>query len=225
MFKKYLFLSSTLLAVSTAFAAPTTQEITTRVGRGADASIQGGDNADKNFGPNYLWVKNGSSINFARKMYMRFDLTTASAPLSNLESATLRLSDGGAKRCLARRQEWLYRVWGLPDADAGENWDEKTITWNNAPLNDVESGKSLKAEAIPLGTLTVKGTGKEGDIVSFSSPELTKWLQSDTNKLATLIFTRDETEIGQTDNVLHVFWPKEQSKQPRPTLALSFKTP
>ena len=208
-----------------AFAAPTTQEITTRNGRGADASVQGGDSATKNFGTNYLWAKNGISINFARKMYLRFDLMGAQKPLAELDKATLRLTLGAPNGASPDDKEWVFRVWGLPDGDAGETWDEKTLTWENAPQNDAKSGKDLQTGAVALGTFSIAGTGKLGDLVSFSSPELAKWLQSDSDKLATLIITRDLPEIGSADNVSHTFLPKEQSKQPVPTLALEFGTP
>ena len=223
MFKTLSLFAVTLTAISVALAAPTTQEITTKIGRGADASVQGGDSATKNFGTNYLWAKNGVSINFARKMYLRFDLTSAQKPLTELEKATLRLTLGAPNGASPDDKEWVFRVWGVPDGDAGEAWDEKTLNWDNAPLNAATSGKDLKETAVALGTFSILGTGKLGDVVTFSSPELATWLQNDRDKMATLVITRDLAEVGAADNVSHTFLPKEQSKQPIPTLALNFK--
>ena len=75
-----------------------------------------------------------------------------------------------------------------------------------------------------LGTFSILGTGKLGDVVTFSSPELATWLQGDTDKMATLIITRDLAEVGTADNVSHVlFCPKNNRKQPIADVGFEFQ--
>src|SRR5687768_6630514 len=76
--------------VAIAHAAPT--NITTRDGRGADATVQGGEFATRNIGTHPLWVKNSRLSNFVRNFYLRFDLAKATTPLANLEKAEIQLT-------------------------------------------------------------------------------------------------------------------------------------
>jgi hypothetical protein len=213
-----------VLLVRSALADETS--ITTRQGRGADAPVQSGTSKDKNFGATpQLMVKKGIAPDYNRKTYLRFDVGTQTAAS---KSASLTLCVGQAYAVSPSDKVWTFNVYGLHDgavpqaAILGEDWDEKAITWENAPANDTTSPNGTTADATLLGTFTIIGKGNPGDSVSLSSPELTKFVQSDTNGLVTFILTRAEadTKVG-LDDVVHVFASKEQRTYAPPSLVLT----
>lgn len=98
-----------------------------------DAYIRGGTHADTPFGTtSNLLLKGDPDLEFARKTYLVFDLSTAPADFS---TATLVLT---LERHVDRRPADLS---GVMDND---DWDpnalaEDAITWTNAPRNDASS--------------------------------------------------------------------------------------
>jgi hypothetical protein len=101
----------------------------------ADAYVRGGvENADTPYGNRAnLLLKGDPGLNFARKTYLVFDIS--SAP-EGFETATLVLT---LDRHVDRQPADLS---GIIDND---DWDpadpaENAITWNNAPRNDLSSG-------------------------------------------------------------------------------------
>jgi lysophospholipase L1-like esterase len=209
-------------ALMTAQAAPTI--ITTGQGRGADLNIRGGDvHHGNNFGDhNVIRVRNTADLGNARKTYLRFDLATLPSPAQKATGAALALQIAPAEGHSPPDKIWTFNVSGLKDGIPGENWSERTVSWDNAPANDTVSPLDLTDDAAPLGTFTITGTGIAGKSVSFSSPQLLKFLQGDTNGKVTLIITRQEAGEGPDNDVMHIFASKENANYAPPSLAVAF---
>ena len=170
--------------------AATTSTITTNDGNGADSFVRKGQ-ATTNFGNDVdILTKNAGSQSTTRKGYLRFDLSTVGTDIADafLElDVSLNNAGGGSTSPV----EQMVNVFGLVDGDAGENWGEGTINWNNAPANNT-GNNGLLGNAVPLGQFTVRDIAAPGGIL-FSSPELIDFLKQDTNDMATLIFTRQSS--------------------------------
>lgn len=88
-----------------------------------DAYVRGGESADTNFGSDInLDVKQGGNVDFFRKAFLTFDVSQ----FEGASSATLKLYTTTSKAAPVT----LY--------EADNNWDESTITWNNAPVLGTE---------------------------------------------------------------------------------------
>jgi hypothetical protein len=198
--------------------------ITTAQGKGADTSVRGGDElSSRSFGNlDILRVRNSANLVSARKAYLRFDLSTVPTSVKSATGASVGLTIAPAEGHSPADKAWTFQVYGLKDAAKNEDWPEKTTNWNNAPANDIQSPSALTEDALPLGTFTVTGKGEQGKTVTFSSPELLRFLQNDSNGMATLLITRSEAGDAKTDDVVHIFASKENEKLAAPTLRLTF---
>ncbi len=188
--------------------------ITTADGNGADAFVRAGAFADANFGAETeLLVKHDVSLNdFTRKTYLRFDLSQLSG--ADPQDARLKLTVANPD-CDAV----TFNLFGLNDGDAGENWNEATLSWNNAPGNDSASQSGMNGSATLLGTFTVDAAHL-GEVVSLASAGLVTFLQADTDGRATLMLTRQgpptASNTGSQD-----FAAKEHSTLDAPLLDLT----
>lgn len=210
----------TTLAVAEAASKP---EHATTLTAQADTSVRGGEMSPRNFGNlDILRVRNSVNLINARKCYIRFDLSSLPSPVKQAKSATLALTTGNSEGASPSDKTWTFRVYGLANANPGENWPENATNWDNAPANEVAKTTALTKDAVPLGTFTLDGKGEAGKPVTFSSPELLTWLQSDSDGKATLIITRDEPGDTPSDNVVHIFASKENSKLAGPQLTIGY---
>jgi hypothetical protein len=203
--KKHFLLGAAALlcAIATSQAAPTS--LSTSQGRGADTSVRGGSWSARAWGAEpILRVSNGSELEHTRKAYLRFDLSTLPSKIKDAKSATLTLTSGPAVGTSPADKTWTFQIFGLKDGAKGEDWSEGAVTWDNAPANDIKSPSALTEDAVALGTFTITGAGEAGKTASFSSPELLKFLQSDSDGLATLIIKRQEEGA-----IVHIFASKE----------------
>ncbi len=186
--------------------------ITTADGNGADAVIRNGSFANTNYGAEaHLWAKNDRFTEFNRKFYLRFDLSSFDDVIDTAV-LTLTASSSGALT------PYELRVYGLKDGHAGENWAESSITFNNAPGNN-SSLDSASSSAVLLGTMAFPLVSA-GTPLSFSSPALVSFLNSDTNNLVTLIFTSTLTDANPQS-----FASKEHDSYLPPTLTLNSSQP
>jgi hypothetical protein len=189
--------------------------VSTDFGRGADTFI-----FERDFNSNYgfwseLVVKNDdftASNVHNRKPYVRFDLSSANDLLiqnARLSLTFLRTGESGPK------PTFTYSVYGLNDNLPGENWDESTITWNNAPGNGRDSTINPNQTTF-LGTFSLNpSTTPQGTIINFSDSRLISFLQNDTNDLVTFIIRRNQVNsTGET------FASKENSEFEPPKLRL-----
>lgn len=187
--------------------------IPTSLGNGADAYIQSNPvNSNDNFGTaEEFFIKNDLGTGFLnRKGYLRFDLSS----LPNAaRSATVGLTfTFNSSSSFATN---TYNVFGLIDGNA-ENWDERTITWNNAPAND-GSPAGVNAGASLLNTFQFDNSAlSPGDTVSFSFDELADFINADTDSQITLIISRQERSFGNEG-----FATQENLMFDTPTLTVS----
>ena len=211
-----------LSACVPAQAAPTF--ISSAQGRGADLNIRGGNVfGSGNFGDHpVLRVRNTGNVSDARKSYVRFDLASLPKPAKTATSATLGLQLAPSEGNSPADRVWTFNVYGLKDGNAGENWSEKTANWNNAPANLATSPLGLTPDATLLGTFTITGKGTPGQVVQLSSPELLKFLQSDTNGEVTFILARREAGEGANEDVMHIFASKEYATTAPPVLSVAY---
>ena len=187
--------------------------------RTADAFITsslGGNNAaNTNYGAEeVLAIKHDTWLpGNNRKAYLRFDLGGAVRPFTE---ATLRLTYAGTNRDPPANPS-TYSVYGLVDGHPGEEWDERTITWNNAPGNNGSSaGDLLPGDVAFLGSFTLNVAEiSPGALVQFSSPGLLEFIRRDTNGVVTLILTRAERNFS-----IEYFASRESASFPAPALEL-----
>jgi len=220
---KLLFWGSLLvtgcLGARSAYGVP----VTTAYGNGADTYVRSSyynSASNNNYGSaGAVGVKHDRVMpGNNRKGYLRFDLSSVSSPVVD---ASLGLCYAGKSNDPAANPS-TYNVYGLNDGHAGENWAESTITWNNAPGNSTGSaGGLLSAETALLGSFSLNVYAMSvGDLVSFSSPDLVSFLQSDTNNLATLIITR-----AQRNTCIEYFASKENATLAAPVLNINCDGP
>ena len=222
--KKRLLIAASCVAVSaiglfsTVYAS--TISLTTADGNGADAYIQstlfGNNAANQNFGSSSLVaIKHDTAIpGNNRKGYLRFDLGPISGPISDAE---LLLTYVGTNPDRAANPSF-YNVFGLVDGHSEENWNENTITWNNAPGNNTASAGGVSAaETTLLGSFSLDVPGAIlGDQVLFSSSFLVTFLLADTDGLATILLTRQQQNFS-----IESFASKENADWSAPTLNLT----
>lgn len=121
--KIFLLLSISLIILNTSgfIAVAQTQTFTTT----EDAFVRGGTFSGENYHnhPDGLFVKQGSVSNFFRKAFVKFDISEYN--LEQVGTAKLRLF------CyrLEKPQEQSF----LNAYEITNDWDETTITWDNAP--------------------------------------------------------------------------------------------
>ena len=188
------------------------QSISTEVGNGADTWILERD-PNTNYGSeNRLVIKNDFSFsNLNRKPYIRFDLGSVDKTRIEAANFVLNFIDTSAPPT----PTFTYSVYGLNDGTLGEDWDEATITWNNAPGNGANSTLEPNQTTL-LGTFSFNpSTTPSGTPLTFSDSRLTNFLKSDTNDLATLIILRN-----QSDESGERFSSKENTLFEPPTLQL-----
>ena len=187
---------------------------TTADGNGADARIHKGA-PDTTYGTDgYCAAVEGSSS--GRKGYMRFDLGAVSGVVTsamvnlwlNLENFTV--------------QNYTVNVYGLNNGDAGENWGETTITWNNAPQNDTTDSNALLGNTTYLGSFSVTNNTPVGSKLSFSSAALASFIKTDTDGNATLILTHAN---GAESDKGVFFATKEFGTYPGPVLLIETRAP
>ncbi len=196
-----------LFTLATGVARAQTHTVTTADGQGADAMVRQFDSTNDDL----------TTTNFGTdgRLFARTSVTATSSNVGAFEAIFLRfdLSDylgqtfGGSTTLGVTK--WRdndsgknVNVYGLTDG-AADGWIEGNggtdnnpageLTYANAPGiatdsifgdNDVDTGV-----APLLGSFQL--TGNQGQSVNFSSPQLTNFLNSDTNGLATFILARD----------------------------------
>jgi len=190
-------------------------QISTAIGQGKDAYIR--PPIPMRDGPDaMLLVKNTVQPNYNRKAYLGFDLSS----LSGLEVVE-------AKLCLAFAPTGLGFASEVPDAtfsvygirnEALDDWDERSIRWENAPANRLGGAELAPDQVVLLGRFEIaqgvlKGTRE------ISGAALVDFLNHDTNGLASLVLVRETQGSGRSD-LVHGFAGKRHRDLPPPTLKL-----
>ncbi|MBX3433360.1 MAG: DNRLRE domain-containing protein [Pirellulales bacterium] len=174
--------------------------ISTAIGAGADAQIgensgiAGGNGSGAQL--NARWTGSGGASN--ELVLLRFDLDQIRP--GTVTSSALELT---AFRNMASH---TLRVYGLKHEVLGQDWDESTVTFADAPgvTFDGNSGtRSLNtAEVLLLGQMSTAGA-LEGDTISFANPDLAVFLNTlayreDGTRTVTLLLERQDNSSTQT---------------------------
>lgn len=186
--------------------------ITTADGSGADARVRL-SLPNSNYGASeFVAIQNGD-LTHARKTYLRFDLSSLGG--IDVSAAELQLTPNTP---LSVGAGVTFNLFGLSDLDAGESWNEATITWNNAPANDTLSNTAVTSGATSLGLFSFTSDFQEGVPIGFSSTSIRDFLNADTNNLVTFILTGPQT----AGSLNYTFGSKENTDEyPIPTLQVS----
>ena len=152
------------------------------------------DNSNNGSSPK-VFVKNdmGNTVN---KAYGKFDLSTVttdrtSATFEITQALTYGVPEG-------QPAVWVTEVYALDDNATGQDWNESTITYNNAPanINSAGVGAFPETEFFDLNQSSVVGSyifdvngGVVGTVYSFSSAALLAAVNNDTDNLLTLMLT------------------------------------
>jgi hypothetical protein len=151
----------------------------------ADRFVQGGKHADQvpTDGPDVLLLKQlGANNAVARKVWIRFDLSGQSVNLHRPAKLTLHTAKD------IKPESWDVQLHGLKSgfkpAKGIESidWREETLTWNNAPGNDIGAPVKMNSAAalIASGKIRVDPeTEPAGSYFTFTIPALKPFMQKD----------------------------------------------
>jgi ferric-dicitrate binding protein FerR (iron transport regulator) len=195
-----------------------TVHISTALGRGKDAYIQP-IYPSEHSSDILLLVKNSvtKSSGYYRKAYLGLDLTSIAG--MKVVDAQLNLTFAPTGMGFASEvPDATFIVYGLTD-ETLDDWDERTIRWNNAPANrpggaDVDPDKVVRLGTFEMAQGMVQGTR------GIAGQALADFLNRDTNGMATLIVVRETPGSGRTD-LVHGFANKNHPSLPPPTLKLT----
>ena len=157
---------------------------------GADSYVRRGT-ATTNYGTaTGVLAKNSGTGGTTRKSYVRFDLSGGTGVFTDA-TLDLDVATNNSAGVDIPVPVQVVNVYGLKDGNAGENWSEAGINWNNAPAN-VTGNNRMGPGAAYLGQFTVDTT--VGSTVSFGTPSLASYLNGDTDGQATIMLTRENTQ-------------------------------
>lgn len=216
--KGSVFALGVLLVSSTVNAAT----ITTAIGQGADVYVRSGSSANDNFNSDARLIfkdAGGSPSDFSRKSYLKFDLssTASGGSVPEFADASLEITVNGFGETWPNPNiDHVVSIYGLNDFAVGNDWDENSITWNNAPANDPNSGADFLADMNYLGDLIIPTTINLGDTLSFSNVGLIGFLNSDTDGKVTFAIVDAITAVSGV-----TFVTKEDGTFAAPTLQLT----
>jgi len=199
------------------------QTISTNYGHGRDAFIQS-TKLPKNYGTEpFMRVKNTTlQEDLMRKGYAAFDLSKFD--LAKIDEAEFSLSVEPSDLGFATLvPDSVFHVYGLTD-EAGDAWQEKEITWQNAPAMNADAKQRHlpdPAKVVPLGSFTVaQGTSRATCSVKGSA--LVDFLRSDTNGIATIIICRETDETAK-NGLVHAFATRENRGNTPPLLRVKLR--
>ncbi len=196
-------------------------------GNGADANLRGWSNFLKNYGGTDSFGPRHYN-QFPAKSIFRIDVSA----FQNTKNETSRLQLEIATTNTGLIEDWTYNVFGLNDGDSGENWKEGNlmgtesmageVNYDNAPgfsdpfggtydPTDLTSGGVDHTRARFLGTINTRKRIREK--ISFSSDELTEFINEDTTGAVTFLITRATFALNTI-----VFASKEHETFSSPTL-------
>jgi ferric-dicitrate binding protein FerR (iron transport regulator) len=195
-----------------------TVHISTALGRGRDAYVQPLF-PSPNSSDILLLVKNTlpAKSDYNRKAYIGLDL----APLAGMKILDAQLSFTFTPTGMGFASEVpdaTFAVYGLTD-ETLDDWDEKTLRWNNAPANRPGGAELDPTKVVKLGTFEIVQGALQGTR-SIAGPALVEFLARDTNGLATFILVRETKGNGRAD-LVHGFAGKNHPYLPPPTLKLT----
>jgi hypothetical protein len=190
--------------------------LTTAMGAGKDAYVQR-LYPSEHFSDILLLIKNATNEDYARKVYLAFDLTSTKG--KKILDAQLSVTFAPTGMGFASEVgDCTFVVYGLTD-EALDGWNERTVRWKDAPANVPGGSKVDPKKVVRLGTFNM-ARGVQQGVRGIATPELAEFLSKDTNGLATLIVVRDTLGSGRYD-LVHGFAGKNHPTLPPPTLKLT----
>lgn len=187
--------------------------ITTADGEGKAAYVWS-PGTHYHFGEGLLLVKHCDPLAFRRKAWLGFDLGKLKG--RKVQEATLTLmfaATGWGYASLVPEAE--FTVFGVKE-DGLDGWREETLTWANAPANDVEGGGVDLSKAVKLGSFRLPEGVLEG-AMALSGTALRDFLNADGNGFATLVVVRNTSE-PRGGGVVHGFAGNDHPVLRPPTL-------
>ncbi len=190
----------------------------------ADTYVRGGSFADSSFGmSSSLLIKGIMSLDFARKAYLVFDVSTLPASFA---SATLQLTLN-RNTGLNPREVTLYGIIDNDDWDLS-NLAEGSITWNNAPRNVTTSGIAFEEQGTTaadgvrvLAMSKLDNTDPSGTTYGFDITDFVRWAlgknldfsdlaaEGDTDGRITLLLAHSAEITGDNGPT---FWSREAAE-------------
>lgn len=188
-------------------------KITTADGRGMDQAIDF-DKGTKNRHIYYLTVKNTES-SLRRKSYIKFDLAKLGTAHVKSVKFKVRAVPAGYGSASLIPEISRFSVYGITD-ESLDNWDEKTINWENAPVN-VKKGNELDFTKVEkLGQFELKRSVQD-KVIIIETEALQNFINSDSNGVVTLVLVRETGEFHNS-GMVHAFASKEHPIDAPPTL-------
>lgn len=154
-----------------------------------------------------------------RKAWLAFDLAGTQGREIQEAGLTLTFEPTGWGYA-SHLPDAVFAVYGVTD-ESLDAWDETGLNWENAPANDAQGGAVVPEKAVKLGSFTMPQGVLEGAF-TIDTPELASFLQSDGNRLATLVIVRETTET-KSGSVVHGFAGNRHPTLRPPTLRLTLK--
>lgn len=190
--------------------------ITTNLGQGKDTYVRQG-NGGGPFGrsPLVMVKRSADRKTNQRKIYLGFDMRRLKgAKIQEAELALAIRSSGLGYASVV--PDSVFTVYGLVDESLDE-WDETSLTWENAPANIQDHGSNLvDSQVVKLGEFEIR-QGVSSGFRSIEGDPLSSFLNQDSNGMVTLIVVR-ETDQSSGNGLVHAFASSEHPTAMAPTL-------
>lgn len=190
------------------------------LGATGDATIRG-DSASGNFGSDTLLRVAGNSSSgsstAAAKTYLQFDLSSLPAS-ATLKTAMLRLAVATVKDLDLTGFTYSATLRFLPDAHDG--WNESSINWTNAPLNNTGTNGFLTGTtAVSTLSVTSSTLPSPGSILGLDASAATINSSKGSNNLVSYVMN-STTPVACLE-----FASREHPTLPPPTLEVTYASP
>ncbi|MCM8525354.1 MAG: DNRLRE domain-containing protein, partial [Lentisphaeraceae bacterium] len=170
------------------------------------------------YNPEIIMVKN-SKCDWARKGYIRFDLSSVSK--KNLEKVSLNINmveTGVGFACFVDNA--TFDVYGLNESDR-DKWESSDMKWENAPGTVYNAGSMNKEKTTLLGSFSLpKGVYKKA--ITLDSAKVKEFILQDQNKLVTFIVVRRTAE-KERHGLAHGFASSQNTKALPPRLVFEYE--
>ncbi len=190
--------------------------VSTALGQGKDTYVRQG-NGGGPFGrsPLVMAKRSAERETNQRKTYLGFDMRRFKGMKFREAELALAIRSSGLGYASVVPDS-VFTVYGLRDQSLDE-WDETSMTWQNAPANVLEHGSRLdESKTVKLGSFEIK-QGVSSGFRGVEGELLTDFLNEDSNGIATLIVVR-ETDQSSGNGLVHAFASREHPTAMAPTL-------
>lgn len=173
----------------------------------ADVTVKSGRNATKNFGKTQTMsvAMNASQQDRNQVSYIKFDLSKLNP--TDVNAALLQLYGGSSDK-----SSYRFHVYALDNND----WDENTLSWNNAPNLEKEQQRMDKVGS----TVHVAGEIAVDGNASYHQLDVTPLIRKCKQKEITFVLIRELRQLGDDadKNRSCTFGTKESENKPKLTV-------